>query len=49
MDPKFLFFGRSPPPPRPDHRRRIDQLILELKKAFHMTIIVVTHELASAF
>jgi len=24
-------------------------LILELKKAFHMTIIVVTHELASAF
>jgi phospholipid/cholesterol/gamma-HCH transport system ATP-binding protein len=27
----------------------IDQLILELKKAFRMTIIVVTHELASAF
>ena len=27
----------------------IDQLILDLKKAFHMTIIVVTHELASAF
>jgi phospholipid/cholesterol/gamma-HCH transport system ATP-binding protein len=27
----------------------IDQLILELKKAFHMTIIVVTHELASAY
>ena len=27
----------------------IDQLILELKRAFHMTIIVVTHELASAF
>jgi phospholipid/cholesterol/gamma-HCH transport system ATP-binding protein len=24
-------------------------LILELKRAFHMTIIVVTHELASAF
>src|SRR5256712_7190803 len=27
----------------------VDQLILELKSAFHMTIIVVTHELASAF
>src|ERR1700692_2284909 len=27
----------------------IDQLILELKRAFKMTIIVVTHELASAF
>src|SRR6202034_2380165 len=27
----------------------IDQLILEMKKAFRMTIIVVTHELASAF
>jgi len=27
----------------------IDQLILELKRAFRMTIIVVTHELASAF
>jgi phospholipid/cholesterol/gamma-HCH transport system ATP-binding protein len=24
-------------------------LILQLKKAFHMTMIVVTHELASAF
>ena len=27
----------------------IDHLILELKKAFRMTIVVVTHELASAF
>jgi phospholipid/cholesterol/gamma-HCH transport system ATP-binding protein len=27
----------------------VDQLILDLKKAFHMTIVVVTHELASAF
>src|SRR5712664_3749263 len=27
----------------------VDKLILELKKAFHMTIVVVTHELASAF
>jgi phospholipid/cholesterol/gamma-HCH transport system ATP-binding protein len=27
----------------------IDQLILELKQAFRMTIIVVTHELASAY
>jgi phospholipid/cholesterol/gamma-HCH transport system ATP-binding protein len=27
----------------------VDQLILDLKRAFHMTIVVVTHELASAF
>ena len=27
----------------------IDQLILHLKRAFRMTIVVVTHELASAF
>ena len=27
----------------------IDHLILQLKKAFHMTVIVVTHELDSAF
>src|SRR5206468_2028064 len=27
----------------------IDQLILELKQAFRMTIVVVTHELASAY
>jgi phospholipid/cholesterol/gamma-HCH transport system ATP-binding protein len=27
----------------------VDELILDLKKAFHMTIIVVTHELASAY
>ena len=27
----------------------IDNLIVKLKKAFHMTIVVVTHEMASAF
>jgi phospholipid/cholesterol/gamma-HCH transport system ATP-binding protein len=27
----------------------LDEVILALKRAFHMTILVVTHELASAF
>src|SRR5271165_1732971 len=49
MDPEILFFDEPSAGPDPIIAAGIDQLILELKKAFHMTIIVVTHELASAF
>jgi phospholipid/cholesterol/gamma-HCH transport system ATP-binding protein len=49
MDPEILFFDEPSAGLDPIIAAGIDQLILELKKAFHMTIIIVTHELASAF
>jgi phospholipid/cholesterol/gamma-HCH transport system ATP-binding protein len=49
MDPEILFFDEPSAGLDPIIAAGIDQLILELKKAFHMTTIVVTHELASAF
>jgi phospholipid/cholesterol/gamma-HCH transport system ATP-binding protein len=49
MDPEILFFDEPSAGLDPIIAAGIDQLILEMKKAFHMTIIVVTHELASAF
>src|SRR4030088_490031 len=49
MDPETLFFDEPSAGLDPIIAAGIDELILDLKKAFHMTIIVVTHELASAF
>jgi phospholipid/cholesterol/gamma-HCH transport system ATP-binding protein len=49
MDPEILFFDEPSAGLDPIIAAGIDQLILELKKAFRMTMIVVTHELASAF
>jgi phospholipid/cholesterol/gamma-HCH transport system ATP-binding protein len=49
MDPQILFFDEPSAGLDPIIAAGIDQLILRLKKAFRMTIIVVTHELASAF
>jgi phospholipid/cholesterol/gamma-HCH transport system ATP-binding protein len=49
MDPEILFFDEPSAGLDPIIAAGIDQLILEMKKAFRMTIIVVTHELASAF
>src|SRR6202030_2153853 len=49
MDAEILFFDEPSAGLDPIIAAVIDQLILELKKAFHMTIIVFTHELASAF
>jgi len=49
MDPEILFFDEPSAGLDPIIAAGIDQLILELKKAFKMTIIVVTHELASAY
>ena len=49
MDPEILFFDEPSAGLDPIIAAGIDQLIQELKKAFRMTIIVVTHELASAF
>jgi phospholipid/cholesterol/gamma-HCH transport system ATP-binding protein len=49
MDPEILFFDEPSAGLDPIIAAGIDNLILRLQKAFRMTIIVVTHELASAF
>jgi len=49
MDPEILFFDEPSAGLDPIIAAGIDDLILKLKKAFRMTIVVVTHELASAF
>lgn len=47
MDPDILFCDEPSAGLDPIVAVGIDHLILKLKKAFHMTIVVVTHELAS--
>ena len=49
MDPEILFFDEPSAGLDPIIAAGIDELILKLKQAFHITILVVTHELASAF
>lgn len=47
MDPEILFFDEPSAGLDPVVAAGIDRLIVDLKKAFKMTIVVVTHELAS--
>lgn len=49
MDPEILFFDEPSAGLDPIIAAGVDELILQLKKAFHMTIVVVTHELSSAY
>ena len=49
MDPEFLFLDEPSAGLDPIVAAGIDHLILKLKKAFTMTIVVVTHELTSAY
>lgn len=48
MDPEILFFDEPSAGLDPIIAAGLDALILRLKRAFHMTMVVVTHELASA-
>ena len=49
MDPEILMFDEPSAGLDPIIAAGIDELILHLKDAFKMTIVVVTHELESAF
>src|SRR6201993_311627 len=49
MDPEILFFDEPSAGLDPIIAAGLDELILNLKKAYSMTMVVVTHELASAF
>lgn len=49
MDPEILFFDEPSAGLDPITAAGIDDLILDLKKAYSMSMVVVTHELASAF
>lgn len=49
MDPKLLFFDEPSAGLDPVVSAELDELILKLRDAFRMTIVVVTHELESAF
>src|ERR1700756_2367322 len=49
LDPEILVFDEPSAGLDPIVAAELDEVILALKKAFHMTVLVVTHEMASAF
>ena len=49
LDPEMLFFDEPSAGLDPIMAAGIDNLILNLKKAYGITMVIVTHELASAF
>jgi phospholipid/cholesterol/gamma-HCH transport system ATP-binding protein len=49
MDPKLLFFDEPSAGLDPVVASELDDLILKLRDSMQMTIVVVTHELESAF
>src|SRR5215813_707944 len=49
LDPEILVFDEPSAGLDPIVAAELDELILILKRTFHMTILVVTHEMASAY
>jgi len=49
LDPELVFFDEPSAGLDPVSAASLDRLLLRLRKAFDMTLVVVTHELASAF
>lgn len=49
MDPKLLFFDEPSAGLDPVVAAELDELILKLRNALNISVVVVTHELASAF
>jgi phospholipid/cholesterol/gamma-HCH transport system ATP-binding protein len=49
LDPEILVFDEPSAGLDPIVSAELDELILFLKRAFHMTIVIVTHEMTSAF
>lgn len=49
MDPKLLFFDEPSAGLDPVVAAELDELILKLRNALNITVVVVTHELGSAF
>jgi len=49
LDPEILVFDEPSAGLDPIVGAELDELILGLKRAFNMTVVVVTHEMASAF
>jgi phospholipid/cholesterol/gamma-HCH transport system ATP-binding protein len=49
LDPEILVFDEPSAGLDPIVAAELDELILALKRAFNMTVLVVTHEMASAF
>jgi phospholipid/cholesterol/gamma-HCH transport system ATP-binding protein len=49
MDPEILFFDEPSAGLDPIMAAGIDKLILNLKKAYSITMVIITHEMASAF
>lgn len=49
LDPEILFFDEPSAGLDPVSSKRLDDLIIELQQSLGMTVIIVTHELASIF
>ncbi|TAN39780.1 MAG: ATP-binding cassette domain-containing protein, partial [Nitrospirae bacterium] len=49
LDPELIFFDEPSAGLDPVTAAGLDELILKLRNVFQMTIVVVTHELASVF